>query len=29
MKFTAQDVARLMIDNYHGKVVVPANFNEG
>ena len=29
MKFTAQDVARLMIDNYNGKVVVPANFNEG
>ena len=29
MKFTAQDVARLMIDNYKGKVVVPANFTEG
>lgn len=29
MKFTAQDVARLMIDNANGKVVVPANFAEG
>ena len=26
MKFTAKDVAQLMIDNYNGKVVVPANF---
>ena len=23
MKFTAKDVAQLMIDNYNGKVVVP------
>ena len=29
MKFTAKDVAQLMIDNYNGKVVVPANFAEG
>ena len=29
MKFTAKDVAQLMIDNYNGKVVVPANFSEG
>lgn len=29
MEFTTKQVARLMIDNYKGKVVVPANFNEG
>lgn len=29
MEFTAKQVARLMIDNYKGKVVVPANFSEG
>ena len=29
MKFTAQQVARLLIDNAKGNVVVPANFSEG
>ena len=28
MKFTAHDVARLLIDNHAGKVVVPACFSE-
>ena len=29
MKFTAKQVARLLIDNAKGNVVVPANFSEG
>ena len=28
MEFTAKQVARLLIDNAKGKVVLPANFSE-